>query len=248
MSKVDIPEKHKFLSKVVGALFILFLMIMIGALAIGAESGDYDAAFFKSFTIVTHADVNENGNGNPFLLATLSIMGVVVDFYVVYVFLEFLLEGEINKYFRGAKKMKKISSMKNHYIVCGGGRVGYNVVKELHKHSKKMVIIEKDDDLAQRLERSGFLVIKGDALDDFILLKAGVQQASHMFACLEEDADNLLLVMTAHELNPKIVTGARAQDESIVKKLHHAGAQFVVLPEVVGGVQLAKSVIEGKDD
>jgi len=166
----------------------------------------------------------------------------------VYVILEFLLEGEINRYFRGAKKMKKINSLKNHYIIGGGGRVGYNAARELMKDGKKVVFIEKDEDTIHKLEAEGLLVVKGDALDDITLTKSGITKASNLLACLSSDADNLLLVMTAHELNSKLATSARAKDEDMVKRLHHAGADFVVLPEVVGGVQLAKSVLSGKED
>lgn len=241
MGKIEIPEESKFLFKIFGAIVLLLLLILLGATLI--DEPNMQKAITKSAIIITHAEVKD-GDTNLFPLLILSTMGVVVNFYIIYVLIEFVMEGKMKNIISGVRRMKNITRLKNHYIVCGGGRVGVNVAKELHQNKKKVVVIEKDPEMIEKIERTGVLVIKGDALDDHVLQNAGIEKAKYLVACLNNDGDNILLTLTAKEINENIRVGARAKEEIIVKKLYHAGAEYVVLPEVVGGVQLAKSIVK----
>lgn len=241
MGKVNLPDETKFLFKIVAAVSLLVFLIIIGATQM--EEVNIKKAFLKSAIVVTHANVSD-GDRHLLPLMVLSTMGVVVNFYIIYVLIEFLLEGRMRSIISGVRKMKNITRLKNHYIICGGGRVGLNVAKELHENKKKVLVIEKEQELINKIERTGVLVIKGDALDDHTLSQAGIEKAKYLVACLDNDGDNLLLTLTAKEMNENVRVGARAKEEIIVKKLYHAGAEYVVLPEIVGGVQLAKSIIK----
>ncbi len=242
MGKVNIPEEGKFLLKIGAAIFFLTLLIFWGALMINPDVSQLNTSFYESFSIVTHASTPDGVQSYGILF--LSAAGVVINFYIIYVMFEFILEGKMNKIFRGVKNMGVLRNLKNHYVVCGGGRVGLNVAKELSEHKKKVIIIEKDPTLFERIENSHIPLLKGDALDEANLRKVNLEKAKFLIACLDNDGDNILLTLTAKEINQDIQIGARAMDDLIVKKLYHAGAEYVVLPEVVGGVQLAKSVLK----
>lgn len=243
VGRVIIPE-NQFIFKLGGAIALIALLIISGSVILYSEGKSFNDALFDAAVIVTHANVegvNEAGMG-VFWLMILSVMGVVINFYLVYVVLDFVLEGKFSNFMRGAKKMKSIKKMKNHYVVCGGGRVGMHVARELQASSLPVIVIEKESDLVEKIENKGITLIKGDALDEENLKKAGLENAKFLIACLDNDGDNILLGLTAKEINPHIRIAARANEEAIVKKLYHAGAEYVVLPEVVGGVQLAKAV------
>ena len=238
-----IPEEEtKLLFKVFSAIFILTSLVFVGAILIDQHVHNFQKSLFQSIVVVTGATI-PNG-GTSFGLMFLSIMGVVLNFYIFYIIIEFVLEGKMNKIFRGVRSMRLINKLKDHYIICGGGRVGINVAKELVQSNKKVIIIEKNPALFEKIENIKIPLLKGDALDETNLKRVNIQGAKFLIACLDNDGDNIILTLTAKEMNPKIRVGARANEEVIVKKLYHAGAEYVVLPEVVGGVQLAKSVIK----
>lgn len=133
---------------------------------------------------------------------------------------------------------------KNHTIVCGYGKLGKYVCNVLKEKKQRYVIIEKDADKGTGLVSAGESVLQGDALDPNILKKAGIEKARGLIATLGEDSDNIYLIMTASDLNPKLNLAAKAEEEHAVDRLHKVGAKIVVLPQVVGGKQLANAFLE----
>lgn len=238
-----IPEDElKLIFKIFAAISLLILLVLIGTAIINQNVNDFEKSLLESIVIITGAKMPEGATS--FGLIFLSVMGVALNFYIFYIIIEFVLEGKMNKIFRGVKSMRLINKLKDHYIICGGGRVGQHVAKELIQNKKEVIIIEKNPELFEKIENIKIPLLKGDALDETNLKRVNIQGAKFLIACLDNDGDNILLTLTAKEMNPKIRVGARANEEVIVKKLYHAGAEYVVLPEVVGGVQLAKSVIK----
>ncbi len=140
--------------------------------------------------------------------------------------------------------MKKIGKLKNHYIICGAGRVGMCVADELRKRGKDVVIAEKDNALVDKLREKGYLVVNGTSTEEDTLVKAGIKNAKYLIAATGDDGKNILIILTAKELNPNIKIGARAASEAMIVKLKHAGAEHVVLPEIIGGIQLVEDIIE----
>jgi len=148
--------------------------------------------------------------------------------------------------FSEARLMNQVKKLKDHIIICGGGRVGVHVADVLARYGKAFIILDENAEAVEKLKREGHMAINADALDEKDLLKAGINNASHLLACLGEDGDNILLVLTAKELNPSITIAVRATTESTITKLKHAGAKHIVLPEALGGLHLAHAVL--KDD
>jgi len=124
--------------------------------------------------------------------------------------------------------------MKNHYIICGAGRVGIHTAELLEKEGKPFVIIEKGGDLSIRLKKRHWLVIHGDVLDEELLKEAGIQRARAIVGAIPETEKNVMLTLLAKQLNPDILVYARAEKEEFIKQLKTAGATHVVMPEMEG--------------
>jgi voltage-gated potassium channel len=142
--------------------------------------------------------------------------------------------------------MKKSESPEGHVIVCGYGKIGEKVCEVLEEHKKEYVVIEQNSTISKLLMEMEIKVVEGDATHSRILKMAGVEKAKGLVATFANDTTNIFVVLTARELNPDIVIASRAVSEEVVSKLHRAGATIVVLPEVVGGMELGKEMVRRK--
>ncbi|MBI2565344.1 NAD-binding protein [Candidatus Woesearchaeota archaeon] len=172
----------------------------------------------------------------------LLLFGIIVLWFTVWTSLDIFLEGHFHKYFSEVRLMDKIKKLKQHYILCGGGRVGVHVAMELNKKKIPFIIIEKDIHLIPNLKKKKFLVLHGDSLEEEILLEAGVEKAKALISVLSETEKNILVILTAKEINPNLKIYARAHGEHLVKKLKRAGADYVFLPEVICAEDIMKKV------
>ncbi len=246
MGKIDIPL-DKLASRLSIGILALVILIAGGGLIIALDQGlGTSEGMLLSLSFATHIEPGTLSNaqlGTKAVFVTLAFAGEVLAFYVFYVMIEFMLSGEFNKKLGGVKNMTLVKHLKNHVIVCGGGRVGSNVCMKLKYGKKGLVVIDNDDSRVESLKRAGFHAILGDANDESVLKQAGVVHAHSLAAVIGDDGDNLLTILTAKELNPDISVAARANNEKIVSKLKHAGAEVVILPEVVGGLKLADALM-----
>lgn len=157
---------------------------------------------------------------------------------------EFVITGEINKYFKTRRIMNSINKLTNHVIICGYGRNGQQAVHNLKLHGVPVVFIEKDVELINRElpEHNNALYIVGDSTDDDLLMSAGVQKAKALITTLPADADNLFIVLSARSLNPGMQIISRASESNSISKLRKAGADNVIMPDRIGGAHMATLV------
>jgi len=157
---------------------------------------------------------------------------------------EFVITGEINKYFKTRRIMNGIQKLSGHVIVCGFGRNGQQAVHNLKVHNMPVVFIEKDEVLIQRElgDNHDALYLIGDSTDDDILVKAGIQKAKALITSLPTDTDNLFIVLSARSLNPGIQIISRASESNSISKLKKAGADNVIMPDRIGGTHMATLV------
>lgn len=142
------------------------------------------------------------------------------------------------------KRMRKmIDQLDNHYIVCGYGRMGRQIIRDLLMRDEPFVLVDANQDLAESLLEEGIPFIIGDATDDDVLFSAGVERAKGLVASLSGDADNIMTVLTARELNPKIFIVARVVRDESESKLRRAGANRVINPYQIGGHRIALSLL-----
>jgi len=169
----------------------------------------------------------------------LVIFGVGGAAYTVSVIGRWLIEGEIREIFGRRKMEKQLKDLKDHYIVCGYGRVGEQVCKEFISRKAPLLVIEKNPDRIEELHRKGVLVVEGDCTDDSILEAAGIQKAKALVSTIASESENVYVSLSARQFNPRIFITARAESPSAEKKLLRAGADRVVLPHLIGGIRMA---------
>jgi len=171
-------------------------------------------------------------------------MGVIVYFGSTVVAL--VVEGEIKQYFWRKRMTKYISKLKDHVIICGAGTTGIYVIKEFIATATPFVVIDESEDRLRRLiedETGDFPYLAGDASDDRMLLEAGINEARGLIAALPEDKDNLFLVISARQLNPRLRIVSRGIETNVSDKLMRVGANSVVSPNKIGGLRMASEMI-----
>ncbi len=173
----------------------------------------------------------------------LILLGMGFLLFSVSTFTAFLVEGEINVIFRRRKMMKKISELKNHYIVCGAGQIGMHIIDELIKTQRNFVVVEKSEDVCKKLSENKILYVQGDATYSHVLKSANIENAKGLFCALSSDGDNLLLIITAKALNPKLRIISKANEDESREKMKNAGADGVILPMFIGGLRMASEMI-----
>ena len=137
---------------------------------------------------------------------------------------------------------RKMSKLRDHFIICGAGRVGSHLMRSLRAANNTFLVIESDAAKAEALTDLGFAVLVRDATLEESLRDAGVEHARGLAACLPDDADNVYVVLTARDLNPKLHIVARAAEEQAESKLIRAGANRVVAPTIIGGHRMAMAL------
>jgi voltage-gated potassium channel len=146
--------------------------------------------------------------------------------------------------FGGTLMKTKISLLKDHFIICGAGRVGIHAAKKLKEKGKKFVIIESDKKNAEAAKEKGFLVIEDDCLKEDTLKKARIDKAKGLLACMGRDDANIFVTLTAKDLNPNIKVASRVNNLDVIGEFKRAGADYIVAPEVTGGFELAEKILE----
>ena len=175
-------------------------------------------------------------------LLALGLTGLGLWFALVTaLFIEMDLAGTLQR----RRTMNTIAKLRNHVIVCGCGRTGRQVLIELEQSEEDFVVVEVDPERARSIRAShpGAHVIEGDAARDDTLERAGIRHARGLVTCLSEDADNLFVCLSARALNPELTVIARADDRETTSKMHRAGANHVVSPNISGGVAMAAMLV-----
>lgn len=172
----------------------------------------------------------------------LIIGGVGTVAYALSTGAKIILEGELEEVYGRRRLEKRIQELKDHYIVCGYGRMGKIICRELKEKNIKFVVVEKQPDV--RRDNDDLLVYTGDATNDEILKELGIEKAKGLVSVLPTDAENLFVVLSARELNASLFIVARAGEEGSEKKLVRAGADKVVSPYHIGGLRIAHTVLK----
>jgi voltage-gated potassium channel len=237
-------SQWKFLS----LLGILVALITFGTLGYHySEDWPYLDSLYMTVIILSTVGLGQDRSldqtGKIFTLV-LIVFGAAFGGYAVNALIQRILEAELGGYLGRRRMEKETSRLTNHFILCGAGRVGTRVIKELSQSNVPFVIIEKDEAVAERLIGERHLTIVGDAADEETLQKAGIQRARGLIAAISTDADNVYVTLTAKGIRPDLMVVARAQEESAEKKLLKAGANKVILPYQSAGQILAHSALK----
>ncbi len=233
-------------SMLLGAVFSIFVVItgVLGFMLI--EGWDFISSFYMvviTLSTVGFMEVHQLSDEGRIFTALLIIGGVGSFLYIAAAFSQVLVEGRLQILWGKRRMMKEIGRLKDHFIVCGYGRIGSIVTQEIMGEGHSVVVIEQDPELIERMEQDGILCVEGDATSDEVLLSVGLHNARSLISALTSEAANVYVTLTARQLNPDITIIARAGDKSHISRLELAGANRVVLPHFIGGIRMAQSVL-----
>jgi voltage-gated potassium channel len=169
----------------------------------------------------------------------LALSGIGLFLYAITVTAQFLMEGEFEQGVRRGKVKRQMKQMQDHCIVCGYGRMGEMVSRQMREQGQPCVVIDHADAPFEQAEAAGLVAFKGDATQEEVLTTAGIERARALVAVASTDAENVLITMTARQLNPAMTIVARCASESNAERFRRAGASRVVTPYVNGAYQLA---------
>ena len=205
-----------------------------------------DAIYMTVITLTTvgYSNMGMSDAGRVFTMFLL-IGGFGVFTYSVTIATAFLIEGQLQSFFRQQKMIRTVDKLSNHYIICGLGDTGVHVLDEMLKAEVDFVGIEFEEErLIHLSDTRTFLYLQGDATDDELLLRAGIERAQGLVTCLSRDQDNLFVVISARKLNPHLRIASKAVEDNSPGKLIIAGADEVVLPDHIGGLRLATGLLQ----
>ncbi len=231
---------------IIRALIMLGLVLLIGTAGYVVIEGwqILDAIYMTVITITTvgYGEVRTvSPTGRVFTLA-LICMGMGIIAYTLGMVAQVMVELQVRSILGRKRLGLKIKSIKNHYILCGYGRIGRIISHELKASRIPLLVIDSNPDSKQGLEQQDIPYIIDDATNEDVLVEAGIERAKGLISVVLSDADNLFITMTARGLNPGLFILARAEEEKSHKKLLRAGANRVVLPYLIGGQKMAHTI------
>jgi voltage-gated potassium channel len=227
---------------------LLFSTIVVGVLGYHfiEDMSYFDALYMTVITISTVGFGEVHPLSIPGRIFTMLLIstGIMIGAYTIGTLVRMFIEGELSKTFGRIKVEKKIAELKDHYIICGYGRIGSLVCKELREHRKDFVVIENNPTAIERMELNKILYLPQDATVEEALIEAGIMRARGIVTAVGSDSDNVFITLTAKGLKPDIFILARASDEKDEIKLKRAGATRVVSPYLIGGKRMAQVLVK----
>ncbi len=229
--------------KITIILYMLALLMAAGTTGyvVLLDVSFLDALYMTIITISTvgFREVQDlNVPGKIFTIA-LIISGLGTVAYAFTRIVSFLAEGEFKKAMRNRNIARRIAAMKDHFIVCGASQTSMSVIDQFTRNQADFVLIEQNEDRCEELMNQGMPVIRGDATQEEVLKQANIEQSKGLVTCLNTDSDNVFVVLTAREMNPKLHIVARAIDKHAPQKLRKAGADTTISPNELGGTRMA---------
>jgi voltage-gated potassium channel len=237
--------------RIAGMAFLSVLTIgTIGYYRIGGEGTTIlDAFYMTGITISTigyHEIIPmENHPYGRLFTLFIAFLGFGVVTYFVSNLVALFIEGDIRKTFINRKIKNMIAGLENHFIICGCGRVGKNVAKELYLTQREFVMTDIDESALSEFmpDMKGTPYLEGDCTDDEFLLELGIERAKGIFVVSGNDNTNLVICLSARQLNPDIKIVAVSKEIGLVTKLEKAGADKVITPTYIGGLRMASEML-----
>jgi voltage-gated potassium channel len=226
---------------------IFGLIIIIGGIGYWIIEGwSWLDAFYMAIITVTTVGFSEIHPLSPVgrvFTTVLIVLGVASITYAFSALTNYVIAGELGGVLERRRMARRINSLRDHYIVCGFGRVGHQVCIELMREGQPLVVVDADLPSVEQVSSQRYPVVIGDAGDDQVLQEAGVERARGLVAAVDSDAANLLVVLSARALNPDLYIVARANLEDTEAKLLRAGADRVISPYSLGGRRMALMLV-----
>ena len=222
---------------------VIFGLLMLGTVGfVVTEDTSIGFGFVWALdTIATVGSIPEPGStGGQVIKALLIVLGVGTLFYALVTVTEFFVAGHLGGILAERRVRRMIESLSNHHLICGFGRVGRQVARDLRAAGRRFVVIDSNPASREPAEAVGAPFIEGLPSHDDVLRLAGIERAAGVIACVDSDAENIFITLTVRELRPEITIVARASEEDSESKLRRAGADRVVSPYKASGVEMSR--------
>jgi voltage-gated potassium channel len=223
----------------------LMIAVLLAAGSAGyvatTANGFWDSFVLSLDTVATVGSIPApTGTGAELVRVALIVLGVGTLFYALVTVAEFFVAGHMAQILAERRSLKMIDSFTDHYIICGFGRVGRQVARDLHTAGARYVVIDSNPESRELASAVGVRYLEGAPSDDELLRAAGIERARGLVACMDSDAENIFTTLTARELRGDIAIIARASVEDSEKKLKRAGADRVISPYKASGTEMAR--------
>jgi voltage-gated potassium channel len=242
-------EVARFLERVVLLIAALNGLVLAGALALSLFE---DVSYWQGLqwsidTIATVGSIPAPQDlGGQITKLVLITLGLGTMFYVLVTLTELLVAGDLSGLLEARRMQRKIEHLNDHFLICGFGRVGSQVARDLREAGAPFVVIDDNPEVREALVEAQVLHIDGRPSDDQALIEAGIERARALIACIDSDAENIFATLTARQLRPDIEIVARAAEESSEPKLLAAGANDVVSPYKTSGRAMAQLALDSQ--
>ena len=244
---MDGIDRHLMPRQLRVVLFLLTTLLVGGTVGymLTERWSVHDSLFMTVITLSTvgYGEVRPLTRSGEMFTMLLILGGVGVLAYSFSTTLDYIVAGELQGFLRRQRLERRIAKMQDHYIVCGYGRVGRQVVDELHANEINMVVIDSDPGVGSELDALGTLFINGDSSDDEVLAQAGLDRARGLCTCLPSDATNVFVVLSARRDHPNLFIISRCNQPENQDKLRIAGADQVINPYVITGRRMATQLL-----
>lgn len=246
--EADLRELRGRLTKASAFLVLVTLVGIVGFSVIDPDAGVIRAFYMTAITLTTVGYgevVSVDTDAARLFTSVLILVGMGGTLYFVSTVTAFIIEGQLGHVFQRKKMERELAGLEGHMIVCGSGATAIYAVTELATVQRPVVLVAASDSEAQEFNEDGpdVPVIVGDPTDDDVLWAAGIGRAEGLIACAESDNQNVVITLTARQLNPGIRIVARLQDVDQEAKIRKVGADAVVSPQHIGGLRLASELI-----
>ncbi len=235
-------------------LRLLRAAVMVGSIIVAGAAGFryfeglswLDSFYVSTQTVTTvgYGDIAPQTFAGRLFAIVLMLTGVGTVLYTLTVLAQSLIQSGILEVIDQRRRTKKMENLEDHYIVCGAGRVGRRIIRNLQQQKLPHVVIELDERRVADLDMDGSHQIIGDATSEETLVQAGVRRARGLASCLPDDAANVYVVLTSRGLNSDLHIVARAVEEQAEPTLIRAGANRVVAPTIIGSQSMARALLK----
>ena len=228
------------------AALALILIFIIGTLGFHFIEGWSltESLYTTVITLSTvgYGDFYPETTAGRLFTVILVIFGVGTMLYTIGLLTETMVDARFRSLMGRGKLEKMIKKLNRHYIICGCGRIGYLICKELSQEKIDFVVVDNNPEIIQKIQDEGITYYKGDATQDKTLVAAGIKRARGIICALPSDAQNLYVILTAKELNPDIYVLSRSEESESERRLLRAGADRVISPYILGGMRMAMAI------
>ena len=229
---------------------LLSIIFFLASLAIGiigfSMIEDLDLINALYMTVITigtvgFTEIGEFSSNGRLFISIYIILNMALFTYILTVVTSYFVEGRLKDVLKSFRSNMKLNKLKNHVIVCGYGRNGNKTCNELQQSNKEFVIIEKEEEKTDTIPKSMNWLI-GDATKDDDLKSIGIERAEAIIITTPSDSVNVFITLTARSLNPDITIISRTSSYETQDKLYHAGANYVIMPDLLGGMFMAQMI------